>query len=454
MSPPLSTIDPQWAWAAFEPTAETPWSTGLAAHLFRRAGFNADSETLEAAVRQTPAEVIDSLFTTIEPTEYTAEVETLSQGMLATGNAKHLAPWWLHRLLTTPCPLREKATLFWHGHFATSAVKVTDPELMFTQNELLRRHALGCFGPLVQEMSRDPAMLLWLDSDSNRKAHPNENYAREVMELFCLGEGNYTETDVRELARCFTGWEIRLKAFRFNRFQADTGTKTLFGRSGPFTGEQGVELVLERDACPRFLVRKLIRFYLFDEPQASDELIEPLAVQLRESDLEIGPVVQRMLGSNLFFSEHVRARKVRSPVEFGVGLLRALRGSTNVYDLSDGLTALGQNLFHPPNVKGWDGGRAWINSSTLLGRANLVRRLLDHDKTRFDGKTLTERVESIGLSRSDEVVDEFSNLFLAVPLPGDVRRELIRRLDGDRERERGLRETLHLLATQPEFQLA
>jgi uncharacterized protein (DUF1800 family) len=453
MTGSLEAVDPAWAWAPFAPEETTPWTPRQAAHLYRRAGFAADAATLSAAVEQSPQEVVRGLFQASESPEYRAEVDELARATVATGDAKKLPAWWTYRLLTTPTPLHEKAVLFWHGHFATSAAKVEDPELMREQNELLRRHALGDFGAMVQEISRDPAMLLWLDSATNRKAHPNENYAREVMELFCLGEGNYTEQDIRELARCFTGWEIKLKQYRFNRYQADSETKSLFGQPVR-TGEEGVDLVLRRDACPRFVVRKLIQFYLFDEPAPSEALIDPLARQLRESNLVVAPVLQTMLASNLCFSRHAIGRKVRSPVELGIGFLRALEGTTNSYDLATGLADLGQHLFYPPNVKGWDGGRTWINSSTLLGRANLIRTLLDHNKTRFAGGTLAQLVDSQGLRRGEQIVTRLEELLLAVPLPSEVRGDLARRIDAGKDRERTLKDAVHLLATQPEFQLA
>ena len=206
-------------------------------------------------------------------------------------------------------------------------------------------------------------MLIYLDSVSNRKAHPNENYAREIMELFCLGEGNYTENDIRELARCFTGWEIKRKRFRFNRYQHDGGVKSVLGTTGKLGGEEGVRIVAEQDAAPRFLASKLIRYFLMDEPEAPERLVAPIARTLRDHDLNLAAAVRQILGSNLMFSRYSVARKVRSPVEFGVGLLNALEGSTDAYQLAESFEQLGQGLYYPPSVKGWDGGRTWINSS-------------------------------------------------------------------------------------------
>ena len=303
----IAAIDPAWAWSSFEPSDEQPWNRRLAAHLCRRAGFGATSEELDRLIERSPAEVAHAFVKNAKDASTTdPENDSLATAMLATGNARNLAAWWLHRILNSPwegddasssSPLLEKLTLFWHGHFATGADKVDDAEMMFSQNRLLRRHALGDFAAMTQEISRDPAMLIYLDSTTNRKAHPNENYAREIMELFCLGEGNYTERDIQELARCFTGWEVRRKKFRFNRYQHDTGTKTILGETGEFTGEEGVETVLRQKALPRFIARKLIRFFVFDEPAAPEQLVEPLAKLLRRSNLHIAPVIERILAT-------------------------------------------------------------------------------------------------------------------------------------------------------------
>lgn len=451
----LSTIDADWAWTTYSPDMQRPWTRGRAAHLYRRAGFAATTQQLDAAVQKNPADVVADLFSASESPEYQGEIDSLAQTALASGDAANLSAWWAYRMLTSPDQLQEKCTLLWHGHFATSGEKVTDPRLMHRQNELLRRHALGNFGQLVHDVSRDPAMLIYLDSATNRKSHPNENYAREVMELFCLGEGEYTEKDIRELARCFTGWEIRNGEFRFNRFQHDGGTKTILGQTGNFSGEEGVDIVLKQAACPRFIVTKLIRFFMFDEPQPPASLVEPLADEFRAENYALEPVLRRILSSNLFYSDACIGRKVRSPVEFAAGLLRGLEGSTNAYELARGMGELGQRLFFPPNVKGWDGGRTWINSSTLLARANLIRGLLDRNETRFAGGALAELVDKLKLTGSRKVVDWLAELFLAVDLPSEIGLQLVRQAEsGGPDREQRLRNTVHLITTLPEFQLS
>mgnify|MGYP003628051649 CR=1 FL=1 len=461
----IAAIDPGWAWSPFTPSDEQPWNRRLAAHLCRRAGFGATSQELDELVKRSPSDIAHSFVTNAEDaSQRDPETDALATAMLATGNSRNLAAWWLYRMLNASwrgpeasitSPLLEKLTLFWHGHFATGAGKVDDAEMMFAQNRLLRRHALGDFGAMTQEISRDPAMLIYLDSTTNRKAHPNENYAREIMELFCLGEGNYTERDIQELARCFTGWEVRRKNFRFNKYQHDTGTKTILGETGPFTGEEGVDIVLKQKALPRFIAGKLIRFFIFDEPSAPEHLIDPLARLLRESDLNIAPVVERIFASNLFYSPLAVGQKVRSPVELGIGLLRCLNGSSNLDRVAQRLDEIGQAVFYPPNVKGWDGGRTWINTSTLLGRSNLVGELLRHETTRFAGQNLETLARKNGAESTERLVNWLDEILLAVPFHDDARNELVTVMEqatGDKSRR--IAELVHTMSTVPQFHLA
>ena len=450
----IAQVDPDWAWSSFQPNDRQPWTRGLAAHLYRRAGFGVNSHQLDEAVKQQPAALVKKLIAAGEESEkFRREIEDLVQSMLSSSNARNLSAWWLYRLLDTPDQLLEKITLFWHGHFATSAEKVRDPKLMYQQNQILRRHALGRFPDLVRDISRDPAMLLYLDSITNRKAHPNENFAREVMELFCLGEGNYSEKDVQEVARCFTGWEIRRKKFYFNKFQHDEGRKTILGESGNFEGEDALKVILKQRAAPQFIVQKMIRFFMFDEPTPPDSLVNPLAEKFYNDGYDIARLVERILSSQLFFSKYCIGRKVRSPVEFAVGLLRGLESRADVYRLRNELAPLGHELFYPPNVKGWDGGRTWLNSSTLLGRANLVRSLIDQGKSRFATGKLAELANKYHADSPEKIVDWLLEILFAVPVPAEVRERLVElaALEGDRSRR--IREVIHAMSILPEFQL-
>ena len=212
--PSLERVNPDTAWTAWEPSAADPWNLKWAGHLYRRAAFGGTLVELSDAVKQGHAATIEKLFTGDPAVNAGWEklLADLGEKSAQQNGAFQLRTWWVYAILYSPHPLQEKMTLFWHNHFATSIAKVQRPMLMFRQNDLLRRHALGKFGPFLQEISRDPAMLVWLDSNSNVKGKPNENYARELMELFSLGVGNYTEKDIREAARAFTGWTARRRS--------------------------------------------------------------------------------------------------------------------------------------------------------------------------------------------------------------------------------------------------
>ncbi|MFK7736900.1 MAG: DUF1800 family protein [Pirellulaceae bacterium] len=487
----LTDLDPNWAWSPYRgaangglkieatdargnDSAASGWNLAAVRHLLRRAAFGGTTELAEQLLELTPEKAVDRLLgpDSADSVDSTSSRETradgsqrvalldfertadqLSVSSLAGGNSETLSSTWVYRMLQTPFPLREKLTLFWHGHFATSADKVEDSRMMWKQNRLLRKHALGRFEDLVQNVAQDPAMLVYLDSETNRKSHPNENFARELMELFCLGEGNYTEKDVQELSRCFTGWEIKNRKYRKNRYQQDRGTKEFLGAAGKFDGEEAIQVVIAQPTAAYFICRKLVKYFVFDEPVCPDTLLKPLAETFRESDGDIGRVVKQILCSNLFFSEHSVARKIRSPIDLCVGALRTMECTTNTLELAKGLREVGQGLFFPPNVKGWDGGRAWINSSTLIGRSNLFQKILASDKTRFAGTSLTEWMESQALS-SDDFVEWLEQSLLAVPLSTSAADRIAVALKGeDGNAETKARGVLHAALSLPETQL-
>ncbi len=383
----LEQIDPAEAWKPWQPSAEEPWGRKWAAHLYRRAAFGSSREDLIEAERLGMEGTLDLLLQ--GKPQATDALETLIDvGRLAADcddSGDQLRGWWLYCMLQSGHPLREKLTLFWHNHFATSIVKVQSANLMFRQNCLLREHALGRFGPMLQAVSRDGAMLVWLDSNSNVKGRPNENYARELMELFSLGVGNYTEKDVREAARAFTGWRALGPGFRFNPRLHDDGPKTVLGKTGNWDGGDIVRIALEQPAAARFLIRKLYRFYVSERAAPPDTLIEPLCESFRRSDYDIAALVRTILASRHFYSVHAFRQRIKSPVEFVLGAVLAAyhRYGEEEPDfrpvpqqmLLGVLGELGQTLFAPPNVKGWPGGKVWLNTLTLLARTNFAESL-------------------------------------------------------------------------------
>ncbi|RMH13156.1 MAG: DUF1800 domain-containing protein [Planctomycetota bacterium] len=301
---------------------------------------------------------------------------------------RQIQQWWLTRMIESPRPLEEKLTLFWHGHFATSYRTIEDSYHMYLQNQLFRSHAAGNFGELLFQIIRDPAMLAYLDNDESRRDRPNENLARELMELFSLGVGNYTEMDIKEGARALTGYTFRDDEFVFLENNHDSGSKKILGKRGALDGDDFVTAILETRACSRFICTKLYRFFVKsvpaewkDIPRESREVITDLASTMLRSRYEIRPVLRRLFLSEHFYHDQVMNEQVKSPVELVVGAVRSLH--TPVRDLNillEAMDLMGQNIFFPPSVKGWDGGRSWINTATLFVRQNILAFLLTGKK--------------------------------------------------------------------------
>ena len=310
-----------------------------------------------------------------------------------------LRTWWLEEMRVTPSPITEKMTLFWHNHFVSSDQKVRSPQLMHRQNALLRRHSLGSFSRMLHEAARDPAMVIYLDSASNRKGQPNENFAREVMELFTLGEGHYSEHDVKEAARAFTGWGVDVDRgeFVFRALQHDEGSKTLLGRTGNLGGEDVLNQLLAHPRTAEYIVEKLWREFVSPRPDAAE--VKRVASRFRDSNYEIRVALKELLTSDAFYAPQNRATLVKSPVELVIGTLREFRFETGeMLPFAFTVGQLGQNLFAPPNVKGWQGGDAWINSTTLLARKQFLERMFRDSDSRMG---VPERVVAPGIAAVD-----------------------------------------------------
>jgi uncharacterized protein (DUF1800 family) len=318
-----------------------------------------------------------------------------------------LRRWWLERMMHGPAPLLEKMTLFWHGHFATSIEKVKDAYWMWLQNDTLRRNAFGSFADLTKKISRDPAMMIYLDLQQSRQEHPNENWARELMELFTVGIGNYSEQDIREAARAFTGYRLdpTTQQFRFAPFQQDRGNKTLMGRSGALSGDDVIDTLIKNPACARFIGRKLIRFFVEDEPAA--EMVEAVANRLHAHNFEMRPVLRELFGSAEFYSDRVMRAQIKSPTQFVVQTSKLLDAPLPAAKVAqNGMRQMGQVLFAPPNVKGWDGGRSWITTSTLLFRYNFANYLINGDAMVPGNAAARAQGKGFGFRRTPDVAAE------------------------------------------------
>jgi len=366
--------DPAWAWSPYEPDAQRPWNLRWAGHLYRRAAFGADWSQLQQALSDGPQRTVDRL---LRPT---ADADAFNRTCdehenLAGGSMDGLRAWWLRRMIETPHPLLEKMTLFWHGYFPANAAVVNNPRLMQQHIQLLRSHALGSFSSLLHAIVRDPAMLIGLGGEANRKAGPNENFVRPLIEVFTLGPGQFTEDDVRSAAKAFTGWFVLRGQLRYLPREHDDTVKRLLGREGDFAAENIVSILLEQPATARMVVRRLYRWLISETEEPEDALIAPL-VESFAASYSVGQLIETMLRSNVFFSELAYRQKIKGPVEYAVGMAKSLESVVSTTHLAQDLAHLGQDLCHPPTVKGWPGGRSWINAATVVGRHNLSSKLL------------------------------------------------------------------------------
>jgi uncharacterized protein (DUF1800 family) len=382
LPPKLDTsTDPQVGFrppGALDPAPLAPYagrfSNRHAAHLLRRAGFGGSAADVARVASLGPSGAVDSLLHPISP-EADFPLYPDPVVLYDPKKARQAAQlWWLDRMLRTNRPLAEKMTLFWHGHFATAVGKV-QPQYMVAQINLFRQLALARFPVLLSATTRDPAMLIWLDNRANAKAHPNENYAREVMELFALGLGNYTEDDVKEAARAFTGWTLdKNQQAAFVPARHDDGIKTVLGKSGRLDADDVVAIVVAQPVHQRFLARKLLEFFVYSDPEP--ELIEGLSQTYALSGFDVAKTVGTILRSNVFFSPRAYRAIPKSPIELAIGTLRYIGATTVPPNLIYQLARMGQEPLNPPSVKGWDGGPAWINTSTMLARFNFVNGLM------------------------------------------------------------------------------
>jgi uncharacterized protein (DUF1800 family) len=465
----------------YRPTDADPFDAVKAAHLLNRAGFGGTSYEVGKVLQLGPTKAVDWLMDfkdvgaekqgtdkpdlasidgynadykeIIRQTAGKTEQEKMELRMkFRQANEEAIRAtiaWWLRRMTYGPHPLQEKLTLFWHGHFTTSDKDERQAAFMWTQNELLRQNAAGNFRTFVRAISRDPAMLDYLNNNSNRKQHPNENYARELMELFTLGIGNYSEQDVKEGARAFTGWAHDAGDFIFRKGLHDDGTKTFLGVTGNLNGDDAIDVILSKPACGKFIAGKLFRYFAHDDPD--DSVVGALGRQLQQNRYEIRPTVRTILTSRAFYSPIAVGSQIKSPIQLMLGVIRQV-GLEMPPDggLLFALKEMGQVPFQPPNVRGWPGGRMWINTSTLLARYNTATRLLDGRLPRADGSRLSDDLDT---ADPKKVVDHWLACLVQRPVADDKKAVLAATLAKGRNREDGVRQMVQLIVAMPEYQL-
>lgn len=425
------------------------------AHLLRRFGLGASEAELDYYLQDGFQGAIDRLL----DYESVQEAVDLDPTALAGNNGQINVPalitWWGFKLVTTRRPLLEKMTLFWHDHFATSAAKVVQAPFMYQQNEVLRKNATADFRTLLLEVSKDPAMLFWLDNQFNVRGKPNENFAREIMELFTLGIGHYTEKDVQESARAFTGWSIgRIDrqtegmpraSFVYRPGLHDPGMKEFLGSKGPFTGEDIIALLCGQPQTAKYLVSKVWEWFAYPDPEPA--VVDRLAGRFRDSGLDIKELLRDIMRSSEFYSDKAERKVYKNPIDFTVATVRQLgigEATANAAQAGEGqqlrgrllpatamatsASAMGMRLLFPPDVSGWEGGASWISSATMVERIKWADTLFGTVASSPGARRIAIRFPAFGLFAKDPtpegVVETLLSLFDA-PLAPSKRPELV-----------------------------
>jgi len=386
--------------ASLQPIAIESWNFERARHLLNRAGFGVPHSLAVRLSEMTPEAAVDHLLNYesipfsfpapdfLVPAMTAKERNAQRKGLNVDERrelqrkwqreerdaVRKLQSWWIQRMRVTPRPLEDKMVLFWHGHFATSAQKVKPSEHNFGMLEVFRNQATGNFKTLIADVGQSPCMLRYLDNDRSTRQKPNENWARELMELFTLGQGHYTEEDIKAAARAFTGWSMDGRSFEFRLPNHDTGAKTFLGRTGNFDGWDIIDILADQKAMGDFICGKFWKYFASEELDAT--AVDGLAETFRTANYEIKPVLRQLFLSEAFYAPGVMGTQIKSPTQYVVKLTHDLSLDTvPPIAMVQATARMGQDLLHPPNVKGWDGNRAWINANTLLIRYNLPEDL-------------------------------------------------------------------------------
>lgn len=441
----------------------------ITAHLLRRAGFGSNSADVDAYTALGFEGAVNRLlnYGSVDDSATEAGVQAIRSAAPAAastkkpeyGNPEAEIAAWVYRMMTTQRPLQEKMTLFWHGHFTSSIQSVHFASLMLQQNDLFRQNALtDDMKALTKLVARDPAMLIYLNNDTNFKTAPNENWARELMELFTLGIGNYTENDVKESARAWTGWGIdrQTQAFVFRPQLHDTGSKTFLGVTGNLNGDDVVDTIFQQAAHPKLMARKLFRFFVYDTPD--DATVAKYAGIYSKSGFSIKELVQQLLLGPEFRSDAAFYSLMKSPAEFSIGALRSL--SANFSDLQtlkgavSTMSNQGQQLWNPPNVGGWPGMKTWANTNAFFDRANYAATLVGISNNTTEDPT--EIAQAAGKTQPADIVSLFLDLFLQSDVPPDYAGDLttfVGSFKDAKDADGKIRGIVRLIMSSPVYQM-
>jgi len=443
--------------------AESFWTE----HLLRRAGFGYNPAELEyykhRGYERTLSELLEP--DKVDNSKLDSAVEMQQFDFTRLDDLKR---WWIYRMAYTQRPLEEKMALFWHGHFATSNRKVNNPYSMYMQNLIFRKSGMGNFHDLLLSVSKDPAMIVWLDNQQNRKGKPNENYAREVMELFSLGIGNYTEADIKEGARAFTGWQTKPDGFFFNAKDHDSGDKNFLSERGNFNGDDIIAILSRKPATANFLATKMCKFFVADNP--SEDIVSDTAKAYKPNGNNIRNMLETIFTHPQFLSKESYHAKIKSPTELVIGTIKGLQITKLDSDLPNQMSRMGQSLFEPPTVKGWDGGQAWVSTDLMMERFNFATRVTQEKFDSIKGYiTPSALVANQGLKTTNDAVNYLLNLLVDNDVPESTRDELTKYASKDNSGktfdlvsdniddkliDSKLRGLVHIIMTLPTYQLA
>ena len=469
----------------------------LIAHLLRRAGFGANRQQLDAYAAKGYQATVDELLDFAEPHSMADDlIRRYHPDQSAGFESGGAGSSWLYRLVSTNDPLREKMTLFWHGIFATGYAKVTVGKVLTDQIRMFRNLGMGSFKSLLLQLSKNPAMIIWLDNVDNHNGAINENYGRELLELFSLGVGNYTEEDVKEASRAFTGWTVANTEYtkqlavrnsiwpygkiawryEYHGEDHDDGEKTFLGETGRFNGEDILDIICRQPATARFIARHMYHFFVADEPPVPQwpyesprdpEAIEMLAQAYFDSDYDIRSMLRVLFNSDFFQSEERRYGKVKSPVELVTGVIRLTEEfdgpSIEIGDRNSQMSFMGQQLLNPPSVEGWHQGVEWIETGSLIERLNFAAQQLgDLEKPGVKSMVRNILQDESGPISAERLVDKCLDQLGAIEVSPDTKSALVRfassqsfeskSADSSGENQQNVSDLLRLVASVPEFQ--
>jgi len=441
---PIERHDPAWAWSPFEPDDQRPWNYALVGHLHRRAAFGATWEQMQQSLHAGPQATIDGFFAAT-PQRQQFEQTFAAYERSAVKDLGTWGAWWLRRLIESPDPLREVMTLFWTHHFAVSGRLLDDMQVLVTHVQRLRRQALGSLREQVTGLSDDAAVYVGLEATSHYRKQPGDHFVRPLIEHFTVGPDVCQEADIMAAARAWSGWFVYRDRLRFIEREKDPDPKTFLGQTGAWQREDILRILLEQRATAETVVRKLYRWLISETEEPEAGLLEPLVAGLAR-DEQIEPLVATMLRSNLFFSTVAYRQRVKSPVDYAVGLVKSLEGTVSTTLLAADVAGMGQRLGYPPTVLGWAGGRHWINTGTLTARYNLAEALLKGEDPYGDRLQVEKLVDRYAQNESEAAFLFLNRLLLQTEVESANM--------GDVADPHTLRGVAYALAVSPEYQLS